>query len=342
MSKVKNALKKILSIGAIDTVNGKQETKVSRITNKILYKKLVDHFNEQMEELSVGRRLLFPMSYNILMHPDDYNKTKETLPFVLPEVVSAFYASIKTQSSTYHNGVNFQPTATYWFFQFSACDVGFQQNGEDEYIQRGDISILATTYSGVDLKNIQQNNISIEGNSYYSVRKPGMNSSSTATNINMDALLGMEILGESSFIFYFDKTLNEDTSIITMESTLQGLSGIQRKGFASLRWIDESGDGYHEMIDNYIDISGKSDLRITRNIVKIQSDAVAVSHVQIRYDHDSHTFALAAFAKTRLNSREVPLSMTGSAPQWIPLADNSKIFLNDTINIKFSVNKDMA
>jgi hypothetical protein len=275
------------------------------------------------------------------MHPDDYNKTKESLPFVLPEVVAAFYASIKEKCNTYHNGVNFAPPATYWFFQFSACQIGVQ-DGEEDIIKRGKI-VTTCSLTASDLKRAQRNNISTEENIYLSVKC--QNSVPNATNINMDALLGMEILSEGAYTFDFDKTLNEDTSIITSTSNLQRSSSVQYKGRARLRWAAEDGSGnekVYEMIDDYIDISGKADTRITRNILKIQSDAVIVSHVQIRYDMESRTFALAAFAKTRLNSREVPLSMTGSAPQWIPLADNSKIFLNDTINIKFSVNKDMA
>jgi hypothetical protein len=51
---------------------------------------------------------------------------------------------------------------------------------------------------------------------------------------------------------------------------------------------------------------------------------------------------LAAFAKTRLNEREVPLSTVG-APQWVTLAKfNSHIFLNDAINIEFNANSDLV
>ena len=96
------------------------------------------------------------------------------------------------------------------------------------------------------------------------------------------------------------------------------------------------------MLDTYIDISGSSETRYTRNICIINSDAVAVSHVQIRYDQTAQTFLLVAFAKTRLNTREVPLS-NNSMPNWVTLPKfNSKLFLNDTISIEFNANQDIV
>lgn len=55
----------------------------SKVTNKILYQELIEHFESDMEDLSVGRRVLYPMSFNILLHPDDYDRVGESLPFIL-------------------------------------------------------------------------------------------------------------------------------------------------------------------------------------------------------------------------------------------------------------------
>lgn len=333
MSKIFELLKKGLSLGTVEPDNGKQKHQTSKITNKILLKELVEHFNDQMEELSVGRRLLYPMSFNILMHPDDYNTAKESLPFVLPEVVAEFYASIKKKRDTYNSGVNFAPPATYWFFQFSACQFG-EKDGKEDIIRRGEI-ITTGSLTTFDIQKAQHGNVRQEANVHLSVKC--QNSNTNENNINMDALLGMEILSEGSYTFNFDKNLSEDTTLITASSDMQ------RKGWATLRWAAEGG-GYnvYEMMDDYIDISGNSDTRSTRNIVKIDSDAVSKSHVQIKYDKMTQTFALAAFAKTRLNAREVPLSYGGSL-NWVTLSKfNSKIFLNDTISVEFNANPELV
>ncbi|MBR3557522.1 MAG: hypothetical protein IKN78_01430 [Bacteroidales bacterium] len=335
MSQFFDAIKKLLDSGKIDQPNESHKSGKSKVTNKILFEELVDHFNNQINELSVYRRLLYPMSFNILMHPDDYSITKESLPFVLPEVVSAFYASIKKKISSYHNGVNYAPPATYWFFQFSACQVK-EKDGVEDFIKRGEI-VTTGSLTTFDIHKAQQGGIRSEANVHLSVKC--QNSNTNDNNINMDALLGMDILSEGSFTFNFDKNLNEDTSSIS------SAAGEQRRGWATLRWASEDGTGnfkVYDMFDNYIEISGKSETRITSNIVKINSDAVVKQHVHIKFDQATQTFSLAAFAKTRLNSREVPLSLSGSVPQWVPLSKSSKIFLNDVISVEFNANSDLV
>ena len=70
------------------------------------------------------------------------------------------------------------------------------------------------------------------------------------------------------------------------------------------------------------------------NILIINSEAVDVGHVQIRYVKETNKFQLCAYSKTRLNMREVPISV-GGAPIWKDMAYNSDIFLNDEVNVKF-------
>lgn len=331
MSKFLQAIKKALSLGAIEPNQDNNNHFESNITNSVLLNELVTHFEQSMDYLSVKHRLLYPMSFNILMHPDDYNITKESLPFVLPEVVSEFYASIKRRRDRYPNGINYAPPATYWFFQFSACQIG-EDDGIENFIRRGKI-ITTGSLTTYDIQKAQQGNVHSEANVHLSVKC--QNSNTNANNINMDALLGLEILGEGSFSFKFDKTLNEDMSQISV------LSKNLQRGWAQLRWPEGAKTKVYEMLDTYIDISGNADTRKTRNICLIKSDAVNISHVQIKYDTTTQTFALAAFGKTRLNSREVPLS-NGGNPQWISLPKfNSKIFINDAISVEFNANSDV-
>lgn len=331
MGKFKDVLKKVVSMGTIDAESDRKKKKTSKITNKVLLQELVTHFEQVMDEKSVGRRILYPMSFNILMHPDDYNETKESLPFVLPEVISQFYASIKKEKNKYLNGVNYAPPATYWFFQFSACRFG-EKDGQEGLLERGKI-ITTGSLTTFDIQKAQSGGVRSEANIHLSVKC--QNSNTNDNNINMDALLGMDILSEGAYKFNFDKNMNEDTNVINAASTTQ------EKGWATLRWSEGANNMTYPMLDTYIDVSGSAETRKARNVCKIMNDAVAVSHVQIRYDQATQTFQLAAFAKTRLNSREVPLS-TGGSPNWVSLPKfNSKLFLNDTVSIEFNANDDM-
>ena len=333
MGNILDILKKGINLVTVEPDIAKSKPKVSKVTNKILLKELTDHFDEQMEELSVGRRLLYPMSFNILLHPDDYNLTKESLPFVLPEVVASFYASIKRKKEEYVNGVNYAPPATYWFFQFSACKVA-EREGKEDFIKRGEV-VTTGNLTTFDIHKAQKDGVRMETNVYLSVKC--QNSNTNENNINMDALLGMEILSEGTYSFQFDKNLNEDTTLIVAASDLPS------KGFATLRWVGKDGiDRVYPMRALYIDLSGNADKRTSSNICHIDSDDVCTSHVQIKYEQVTQTFSLAAYGKVRLNSREVPISVGGN-PQWVPLAkSHSKIFINDSVSVEFNANPDLV
>ncbi len=331
MSRLLNIIKKGLSYAAVESSDGQSKLKTSKVTNKVLFQELVTHFEQSMEELSVGRRLLYPMSFNILMHPDDYNMTKKSLPFVLPEVISQFYAVIKREKNKYHDGVNYAPPATYWFFQFSSCQFG-EKDGHEGVLERGKI-ITTGSLTTFDIRKARSGVLS-ETNIQLSVKC--QNSDVNSDNINMESLLGMEIVSDGVYMFNFDKSLNEDTATISLSSKTK------EKGWASLRWTEGPTTKTYPMLDTYIDISGSLETRTNRNICRINSDAVSVSHVQIRYDPTAQTFQLAAYAKTRLNSREVPLSLSG-IPNWVSLPKhNSRLFLNDAISIEFNANPDIV
>ena len=297
------------------------------VTNTILLEELVEHFEQSMDKLSVRNRVLYPMSFNILMHPDDYNQTKDSLPFVLPEVIAEFYASIKKKCKNFTNGYKADPPATYWFFQFSGCRI-CDDKGKDKLIERGRI----ITTGSLTTFDFQKAQMSEEANVMLSVKC--QNSNVNANNINMQALLGMDIISEGTFRYNFDKNMNESTAgIRPAESN-------QIKGYASLRWSEGYATKVYTMIDTYIDISGKDETRTSSNICRIDSDAVAVSHIQIRYNASSMTFEIAAFGKARLNTKALEVSVDN--PIWSPLPKtNSKILINDTVNVEFNANPDL-
>lgn len=299
---------------------GGNKTK-SKVTNKILYKELIEHFETDMEELSVGRTVLYPMSFNILLHPDDYNRVGESLPFILPEVISGFYAAIKAKRDSIRDS-HAAPPATYWFFQFASSCVKTEEK-QESFITPGEIVTVGhlTTF---DIKKAQQG--SRTENMRLSVKC--QNSDVNQNNINQEALLGMEILTNNAYTFNFDKSMSEK---------LSDIQSSQRSGdnaLASLTYSDGPMNVHLDMLDELVVLSGPKETRNMENILIIKNDAVDVGHVQIRYVKETNKFQLCAYSKTRLNMREVPISV-GGAPIWKDMAYNSDIFLNDSVNVKF-------
>lgn len=318
MGIVKNILETLRPQGGGKTKGNKGKSKV---TNQTLYKELIDHFKTDMEELSVGRRILYPMSFNILLYPDDYDRVGESLPFILPEVIAGFYAAIKSKRESILDS-DATPPATYWFFQFASSSVKTDDK-QESFIIPGEIVTVGhlTTF---DIKKAQ------EGTTTENVRLSVkcQNSDVNKNNINKDALLGMEILTNNAYTFNFDKSMSEKLSDI--QSSQRGGDN----ALATLTYSIGSTNVHLDMLDELVILSGPKDTRKMGNIMIIKNEAVEVGHVQIRYVRETNRFQLCAYSRTRLNMRDVPLSV-GGTPIWKDMSFNSTILLNDVVNIEF-------
>lgn len=322
-----NFIKNILNFLHPDSVrkdspikNDEVPDTVCRMTNNIFYQELINHFKMDMEELSVGRRILYPMSFNILLHPDDYDRVKESFSFILPEVIAGFYAAIKQKigGRTECDATN---PATYWFFQIAASE--WKSEGTlDLKINPGDI-VTVSHLTNFDIKAQQgvhstDTRLSIKCN----------NSNVNATNLNKEALKGMEILTNNAFSFNFLKNMSE--KLADIEDSRRG----NNYTLATLTYSDGKKKVSIPMLDDIVTISGPKETREMDNILIINNDAVEIGHVQIRYLKEENKFQLCAYAPTRLSMKEVPLSF-GGAPDWKNMAYHCNIFLNSIVNITF-------
>lgn len=296
------------------------------LTNKRLLEELTQHFKTMLEEESVGQRMLYPMSFNILMDPADYEARKHSFPFILPEVVSAFYGIIDDMRSQYPN---YTPPAKYWYFQFSSCQLGTIQTGNSMplIVRRGHITTVATLMT-FDIKNA--NNTFVDSNARVSIKLDDSNVMNDV-NVNWNAIKNLDILSDGTFIYNFDNTLCRDSQRIIDNSNMGEINGLAELSYS------RAGRNYHFIMrDNLIHISGKNEMRKGRSFFILESENIKDSHVQIKYVVDEKKFQLAAFGPTRLNSRKV-VESTGGNIFWQDLANNSTIFINDEISVRFEI-----
>ena len=315
--------KKILDIFKVskegDGLNSDQ------LTNKRLLEELTSHFKTKLNAESVGQRMLYPMSFNILMDPADYNDRKQALPFVLPQVVSAFYGIIDDKRQEYPD---YTPPAKYWYFQFSACQLGTIQTGESTplIVRKGHITTVATLLH-FDIK--EANNVSVKNKPYMSIKLD--DSDVDFGNANWDAIKNMEVLSDGTFTYNFDNTLSRDTQKITDNSNMAEVNGIAELSYS------RGGLNYHFIMkDKLIHISGKNEMRKGRSFFILENSDVKDSHVQIKYLPAEKKFQIAAYGPTRVNSRKIEESSGGNV-YWHDLANNSSIFINDEISVKFEI-----
>lgn len=321
---MKKVLKKLLEIFKGDYESGGIGDDV--LTNRRLLEELTSHFKTKLEDESVGQRMLYPMSFNILMDPADYEDRRQALPFVLPQVVAAFYDIIEDMEQKYPN---YDPPAKYWYFQFTACRLGTILTNESTplIVRKGHITTVASLLT-FDIK--EASNVSVNNNTRVSIKLDDSNVMNDV-NINWNAIKKLDILSEGTFTYSFDNTLNRDTRRITENSNMAKVIGMAELSYS------KGGRNYHFIMnDDLIHISGRNEMRKGRSFFILESFGIKDSHVQIKYLPTERKFQMAAFGPTRLNSRRITESVGGNV-YWHDLADNSSIFINDEISLKFEI-----
>lgn len=297
-----------------------------QLTNKRLLEELTSHFKTMLNAESVGQRMLYPMSFNILMDPADYNNRRQSLPFVLPQVVSAFYGIIDDMRQEYPD---YTPPAKYWYFQFSACQPGTIRTEDSTtlIVRKGHITTVATLLT-FDIK--EANNVSVNNNTRVSIKLDDSNVMNDV-NVNWNAIKNLDVLSDGTFTYNFDNTLSRDTKCITDNSNMAEVNGIAELSYS------RGGRNYRFIMkDNLIHISGKNEMRKGRSFFILESSEIKDSHVQIKYLPSEKKFQIAAYGPTRLNSRKITESSGGDV-YWHDLANNSSIFINDEISVKFEI-----
>lgn len=304
--------------------SGKSEGHSKELNNQHMLKELMTHFKSMLEYESFGRRMLYPMSFTILMHPDDYQKRLPYLPLVVPEIVASFYSVIESKRRMYPN---FEPPANYWYFQFVPCDNGMQLGMDiPAEVEPGKILTIAslTTPDTGD-----HGNTTVDTNTRVSVKLENSNVNNDV-NLNMNALRNLNVFGEGTFTCDFDMALNQDHERIRDNSNIAAASGL-----AELTYSRDGRNYHYVMKDNLIHISGEDELRRGRAFFIIEGEhRIRNSHVQIRYLPGEKKFQIAAFGPARLNSGRMDVSGGGNVI-WYDLANNSSIFIDGLVSVRF-------
>lgn len=318
-------IRKILNVFAPKTSRAVALT--DELSNQKLLDELVEHFKDQIKILSVGKRMLYPMSFNVLLHHEDYESVKQSFPFVLPEVVKEFYEVIKQMKGKYPD---YTPAAKEWVFQFSSCQVKDVNvaDGKTLVVNKGHITTLASLMA-VDLR---QNNLNVSNNARISIKLQDSDVMNNV-NVNWNAITNIDIIGDNYFRCKFDPSLNtKDRAVVTGN----GATSTTDRTYATLTYSKDGKHYTYSMIDKMIDICGPTGQNGVSSVFVIDHEGILAPHVHIRYMDESKRFQIAVYGKTRLNGKELENSETGMA-KWYALANNSKIFINDSISVNFEV-----
>ena len=283
----------------------KDKPKSRTITNTIILRELESCFKKTIEEQSMeGRRMLYDSHFITLLHPEDYQKREQTLPFVVKEAINGFYEIIQKNKKNYGNQP-FVPTTKSWYLQFLA-----KEEFLEEEIKRGELKIISIFSTEVANNGAATGTIKV-------TFKPKLSTGYESRNINADALTGMDIIGKGFFSVKFDPALGK----------IEDLPRSAGDGLAQFTYTLQNKIYTYVMHEPEIIISGqRADGTYPPNTLVIDSNFLSELHARVKYDAATKRFFIAAFANARVNEVALRLSQ-GDDINWTALAPKSNLML---------------
>jgi hypothetical protein len=284
------------------------------LTPNIVYKYIIEKFEQSIAELSFAERVVFYHEFIICFNAEDYKQFMDNknglFGLIAQESVKKFYEILSEYAA---KGKSVEPSSSKWVFRFVSHpdykpgDKGFigklmpdgnqkQENLRVTFIPRQ--TGLAQTF---DVNNDILKDFIFYSEGYYEI--PYL------ANFNLAQKSSPAVEGHVGH-----------TALARFETTIpdQAYSG------QKLEYV---------MKFNDILVSGAEEVREDAHIFKIPSDWVNAPHLRIRFDQATGKFQLASFGeKTILNENLVERSVT-TDPQWVELPVNSRIILNGIIGV---------
>lgn len=350
-----------------DNQNAANDEETRKITLPEIKKKLTKEFIDSMKAESdfKGGTIIFPVAFNILMNPADFQERRGVFQRWLPGILSAFYNTIQKQidminlsykgknkignllgtgwakitrkefsPQDYKTPVLYIPTDKKWFFQFLSCETDRGSN----LIKRGSpVIYYSPSFPENLIEDYNQPRIVVEGT-------PTKMTLEGRMDVTKDELAAINITDQVSYVLPFDSELPSNPSTID-ERLRQNRPNGETRVYAILEWICD-GKMYRQNMDtNRLCISGNTETNNKKGTLIINSKYVEKNHIQIRYSERERRFELAAWGETKLNERSVKLT-TGTIPDqdgWTPIklrGDSAYITLNNEIGIEFKPNRE--
>ncbi|MFP5079959.1 hypothetical protein [Pedobacter sp. JCM 36344] len=289
---------------------GAAASKSQPITPNIVFKYIIEKFEESIAELSFAERIVFYHEYIICLNADDFREfmdnKKGILGLIAQESVKNFYEILNQKIS---EGKKAEPSSNKWVFRFVS---------HPDY-KSGDKGFIGKLLPD---NNKKEDNLRVT----FIPRQTGM---AQTFDINDDILRDFIFYSEGYYEIPYVSTLVFDQApparkeaefLARFETTLPDRAYAGKK----VEFL---------MKKEEIIVTGEEETRIEEHIFKIPSEWVNSPHLKIRYSDADDKFYLASFGeKTIVNESQVERSDI-HGPKWTELPLNSRIILNGIIGI---------
>ena len=296
----------------------KKETvyaETTSLTPDIVYKYLVEKFEDSIAELSFADRVIFYHEYIICFSQPDYNKfmdnNKGIFGLIIKEAVKSFYEKLEQYKK---KGKHITASANKWVFRFVS---------HPDY-EKGDKSFIGKLLPG----NIHRKEENLRVT--FIPRQTGI---AQTFDISDEILKDFTFYSDGYYEIPYQSNLALDDSKIT--SSAKALARLETtipdKKFAGKKLE-------YLMKNEEILISGDDEQVDDPSTFSIPSEWVSSPHLSIKYDDNADKFFLASYGeKTIVNENEIAASDKEN-PEWTELPVNSRIVLNGIVCINIFKN----
>ena len=265
--KINDLFKSIATLVSFE--NSPSEIGNKSLSNNDLITLLRKSFIETIQFESIkDRRLLYDVSFLILIHPDDYAKRELALPIVTQEAVNMFYEIIEDNKSKYKN---FLPAGNNWFFQYTPTekfDITNIEKGRPFIIST--LSALKTNWGNISGKAIT---VSIIAN----------NSKYERFDINPEIFKNLDVFARGIFRI----KINSELTHLSSPPKVEG------EAYATLKYIDGGMEYTYNMQDSEITLTLKTESTpMASNILAIESRDLKKNHARIKYIAEEDRFEI--------------------------------------------------
>lgn len=285
-------------------------TQTAVLTPDVIYKYIVEKFEESISQLSFAGRVVFYHEYIICFSAADYNEfmdnKKGIFGLIIQESVKTFYSVLTRYRK---EGKMVSPSGNKWVFRFVS---------HPDY-SRGDKSFIGKLLPG----NLQpkEENLRVT----FIPRQTGI---AQTFDINDEILRDFTFYSEGYYeIPYQENLVLDERSVAKPNKHLARFeTTVPDKQFSGkkLEFL---------MKEEELLISGLDEEKEGPGVFKIPSEWVSTPHLRIRHDKKDDKFYVASFGeKTILNENEVQASPR-EEPNWVELPVNSKMVLNGIVGI---------
>lgn len=300
----------------------KKQTHKSKVTNKQILNELEKRFKLYIKDNSLEKTIIFPMTFTVYIHPDDYTYTERVEHFqaLRKEIINKFNQILlkklrKRKLSEHH--------ADSWNIYLMSIE-RITLGGYEYTIKQGEVLVWCSLFDIVASTDTSNKNISLCIGRSTRMIEINLDHNSLANIRSGKANHIYEPWKDPSTIFSTSSTANPSTAPLNIKI---------KRGELSYKRTDGKIITYAIQTD-ICQISGKNDPRNDLSIFKIENSKVETKHVEIKYDHKTNRFELAAYKPTSINYKEVPLSAGGNL-QWMTLPREANIILANSVIISF-------